>query len=224
MNSRLLIFSILGILMMQFCFSENIEEGKIYIVSNLTFQDAISVKGIMSENDIMLITDQNFLPKETENFLNNVSNKEIIIVGGNFVIKENVRKKIKEIAKLKNLTVKEIYGKEAEDTAFELIKFKNFSNINTIIIVNKNSVDDCFSASSITSFLNFPIAYTEKEEIPNSTINIIEKFNVKEIIIVGGEGIISKKVENVIKKYNVKISRKWGITAKDTNEEVKKFL
>lgn len=225
MVRKVLMFLIIFVFLVMQCIAENIsqEQGKIYIVTNLTYQDAISVSGIMDESDVMLITDPNFLPNETENFLNNITNREIIIVGGNFVIKDNVRKKIKDIARLRNCKVREIYGKEAEDTTKEIIKFKN-KKINALVIVNKNSIDDCFSSSSLASLLNFSIAYTEKDTLPNSTKEIIEKYKVKEIIIVGGKGIVSEGVENFLRKYNTKITRLWGITAKDTNEKVYEFL
>lgn len=98
-----------------------------------------------------------------------------------------------------------IAGKNRYETA-ALISDK--INSSTAILVNGLSLADGLSASGLSGTLNAPILLTEVNTIPQSTLNRINSVNT--IYLVGGEGVISKNIENKLKNLGKNIIRLGG--------------
>lgn len=67
---------------------------------------------------------------------------------------------------------------------------------------------DGLSASRLSGSLNAPILLTEVNKIPDSTLIRIE--NVNTVYLVGGEGVISKDIEDKLKKSGKTVIRLGG--------------
>ncbi len=90
-------------------------------------------------------------------------------------------------------------------------KIADKQNYNTAILINSdNSLADGLSASGLAGALNAPILMTKQNQIPNTTMERLNK--AKTVYIIGSESTISKNVENQLlskrrlyKEYLVKI-------------------
>ncbi|WP_101772226.1 cell wall-binding repeat-containing protein [Peptostreptococcus faecalis] len=98
---------------------------------------------------------------------------------------------------------KRIAGSDRYETAVEIAKsYKTMLNkdIDTVVITNADSYADALSASPLASRKNAAILLTKSDKLSNTTKEYIKSnSSIKNIIIVGGEGSISKNVENELK-------------------------
>lgn len=103
------------------------------------------------------------------------------------------------------LPIEYLAGKNRYETA-GLIADK--INYNTAILVNATSLVDGLSASGLSGSVNAPILLTDTNKIPDITLDKIKNSNT--IYLVGGEGVISKSIENQIKKLGKEVIRLGG--------------
>ncbi|WP_292460719.1 cell wall-binding repeat-containing protein [Methanothermococcus sp.] len=96
------------------------------------------------------------------------------------------------------------------------------SLVNNIIITNENWAD-YIAATEYAYKLNGIILQTEGNKLNPNVENIIRSINPKKIIIVGGPLVVSKNIENKLKKYG-KVIRIWGPTRVETDEKILKLL
>ena len=97
-----------------------------------------------------------------------------------------------------------IMGKNRYETAAKIADelVKNNVSYNSVILVNSDkSMADGLSAASLSGKKNAPILLVKKDSIPAESMAKIEK--AKNVYIIGGEGAISKKVENQLKGKNI---------------------
>lgn len=106
---------------------------------------------------------------------------------------------------VKALSVEYIAGSDRYETASLIANKFDYS---TVILVNGLAIVDGLSASGLSGTLNAPILLTESELIPNSTLNKIQKAN--SIYLIGGEGVISKKLEQDLKNSGKNVIRLGG--------------
>lgn len=121
-----------------------------------------------------------------------------------------------------SLTV--IGGATRFETAVELSKSK-FTNADTVVLINRNAILDGVSATPLATALGAPILYTESNYLQSATKNEISRLQVKKVVIVGGEGVITNNVVNEIKSMGISsVDRLGGATRYDTALQVAKYI
>lgn len=105
----------------------------------------------------------------------------------------------------KALSVDYLAGIDRYETAALIADKMSYS---TAILVNGYSLVDGLSASGLSGALNAPILLTEKDSIPNVTLNKIK--NASTIYLIGGEHVISKNIENKLINMGKNIKRLSG--------------
>lgn len=120
----------------------------------------------------------------------------------------------------------QIIGQDRYDTASQISnKGWDESNIESIVLVNGDSIADGITATPLADAYNAPILLSKKDSLPKETIDEIKRLKVKKIILVGGINSISKNVEDEIYKLtSTKPVRLSGISRYETSLEVAKYL
>ncbi len=97
-------------------------------------------------------------------------------------------------------------GRSRFDTSVEVAKAYSLrlnKIIDTIILVDGNNYPDALSSAPVAALNNGAILLTQRDKLPNSVANFIRNNkNIKKVIIVGGEGSVSKSVEREIGTLN----------------------
>lgn len=106
---------------------------------------------------------------------------------------------------VKALPIEYLAGKDRYETAALLSDKMSYT---TVILVNGNSLVDGLSASGLSGTLNAPILLTEKDTIPEVTLNKIK--NANSIYLIGGEHVISKNIEYTLQNMGKSIKRLSG--------------
>ena len=108
-----------------------------------------------------------------------------------------------------------IVGSNRYETASLIAEKMSYNNA---ILVNGTALVDGLSASGLSGTINAPILLTETNYIPSSTINALK--NVNNVYIVGGEGVVSKGIEEELKKQGKTVIRLGGTSRYETSLKV----
>lgn len=110
-------------------------------------------------------------------------------------------------------------GKNRFETAVEISKeFERGDKIENVLICSNMAWADAMSSSPLSAYKNAPILLTEKNKLtPETKQRLKEMRSVKNIIILGGEGIISNKVFLELKAMKFNVERIGGKDRYETN-------
>lgn len=108
-----------------------------------------------------------------------------------------------------------IVGSNRYETAALIAEKMNYENA---ILVNGTSLVDGLSASGLSGTVNAPILLTETNYIPSSTLKTLK--NVNNVYIVGGEGVVSKGIEEELKRQGKTTIRLGGLSRYETSLKV----
>ena len=120
-----------------------------------------------------------------------------------------------------NYTSDNITGKNRYETSGLIAdRQKEYSSV--ILVNSDSSLSDGLSASSLAGALNAPILLVSKDNVSSETIQRI--VGIDKIYIVGGNEVISSKVENQLKEINkeLRVERIAGKDRFDTSYKIAK--
>ncbi len=106
---------------------------------------------------------------------------------------------------------------------FVLIINVSAQDVDTLILVSNKNYPDMMVSAPVSEKFGIPIIITGGDSISEETMNVINGFSPKKIIIVGGPAVVSEDIENTLnKKYEV--IRLWGVTRYGTAEAVAEYF
>ena len=115
-------------------------------------------------------------------------------------------------------------GSTRYETAVEISKSK-FSKANVVVLVNGYALVDGLASTPLASYFNAPLLLTENNTLGSATKAEIQRLQAKNIVIIGGTGVVSLNVENELRAMGMaSITRLGGSTRYDTALEVAKYI
>ncbi len=172
----------------------NVKEGTTIVIANgENFPDALSISSIAAYKGYpIFITPSGSLPNEVEEKIKEIKPSKVYIVGGSSSISSSIEDKLKEISK----DVVRIEGKDRYETSMNICK--NFDeNLENLVIASGEAFPDALSGTALAAKFKAPIIITDGNNVSNLKEYIKNK-KFKKIIILGGEGAVSKNVQNVL--------------------------
>ncbi|WHZ02783.1 cell wall-binding repeat-containing protein [Neobacillus sp. YX16] len=143
------------------------------------------------------------------------------------VIEVTAVDKSDNISDVASLTVtkklKTLIGPTRYSTAV-MVSQTGWNTSNTVLLVNGFAIVDGLTATPLATAKDAPILLTEADSIPQVTLDELARLKAKEIILIGGEGVISHQVESVLKEKGYKFTRIGGLSRKDTSLMIAKEL
>lgn len=82
--------------------------------------------------------------------------------------------------------------------------------VDTIILANGFNFPDAVCSTPLTKIYNAPILLTHENNLTPSTAKQIKKMKIKNVVIVGGEGVVTKTVENQLKDIGISKIERYG--------------
>lgn len=92
------------------------------------------------------------------------------------------------------------------------------------ILASGENYPDALCAAPLAAKFAAPILLTSQNKLEEETKDQFSYLNVKKVIIVGGEGVISAKVEEAIKNLGIEVLRAAGLNRYETSLEVAKMM
>jgi len=148
----------------------------------------------------ILLTDKGAIDTATMNEIIRLKAKYIFILGGTGVISADVENSLKN----SSYTVERIYDMDRYKTA---VKIGKYINTNTVIITTGDDYPDALAIGPFAAKNSYPILFTTKDTLNSDTKQALISWNIKNAIIVGGPGVVSKAVEDEINSMQIKATR-----------------
>lgn len=117
-----------------------------------------------------------------------------------------------------------IVGKNRYETAIEVSKKGWPNGATNAVLVNDTSIVDALSATPFAKAKDAPILLTKKDTLNEETKQQLKTLGVKNVYIIGGEGVVSKKIEEQLKAENINTDRIQGLNREATSIEIAKRL
>ncbi|MEL5897858.1 cell wall-binding repeat-containing protein [Clostridium sporogenes] len=172
-----------------------VKEGTpIVIVNGLNFADALSVSAPASIKGYpVLLSGNKALPEYAKSIIKTAKSSEVYIIGGEGVLNKNIENEIKKIQSSAKIT--RINGKDRYETSLRVNE--HFANRETVIMASGTNYPDALSGSALAGKLNASLLLVNDGSL-NNQIEFIDKEKTDGVILLGGEGVLSKKVQNAI--------------------------
>ena len=117
-----------------------------------------------------------------------------------------------------------IIGKNRYETAIEVSKKGWPNGATNAVLVNYTSIVDALSATPFAKAKDAPILLTKKDTLNEETKQQLKTLGVKNVYIIGGEGVVSKEIEEQLKSENINTDRIQGLNREATSIEIAKRL
>lgn len=164
----------------------------------------------------MLLTNPNSLSAEARIALTGAS--RVFILGGEGAISTAVENQVKAIAS----GVKRIYDQTRYETSVSIATESGYKG--SYILTSGSNYPDALSATALLSKEKSPILLTRTGDLPLKVKNHLSKDAGAFITIIGGEGVVSRAVENELKSLGHSVHRISGFTRFETSQKVAEEL
>lgn len=157
-------------------------------------------------------------------FFNDGTNSGIVISDVGSASGDEISFKVTFPNKNENAKFTQVIGSDRYDTAAKLSR-ENFENSDTVILANGLALADGLAITPLASYIKAPILLVRKDTIPIQTMNEIKRIGARNIIIVGGEAVISNSIYRELNKLGIQnIKRLSGDNRYETSIEIAKFI
>ncbi|WP_282173963.1 Ig-like domain-containing protein [Cytobacillus firmus] len=112
--------------------------------------------------------------------------------------------------------IQKLVGKTRYTTAVEISQ-AGWDKSETVFLVNGWAIADGLTATPLASAKNAPILLTTKNYLPEETLAEIERLKAKNIVLIGGSGVISDQIKSNLLSKGHTVTRIGGKTRYDTS-------
>ncbi|WP_373899185.1 cell wall-binding repeat-containing protein [Haloimpatiens sp. FM7315] len=184
----------------------------VILASGENFPDALCAVPLSKKFDApILLSGKDYIAEETLKEIQRLKPKKIFIMGLDGSISKEIENKVKK--SVANLEVERVGGKDRYETS---VKAAEKINSSKAVITSGENYADALSIASIAAQMDMPIVLSCKESIPSKAQEYIKSRNIKEAMLIGGEGVLSKNIEN---KF-AKVERIGGLDRYETNSKI----
>ena len=107
---------------------------------------------------------------------------------------------------LADTTSEKLVGENRIETAIKVSK-SNWKTADTVVLVNEKAIADALAITPLAEEKNAPILLTGKDGLNKSTKAEIQRLGAKNVILAGGNSVLSEKLEKELKELNLNIDR-----------------
>lgn len=117
-----------------------------------------------------------------------------------------------------------LIGTTRYETAIKVSEQGWSNGATNVVLVSGTAIADALSATPFANAINAPILLTQKDSLNKETRTKLKELATKNVYIVGGEGVVSKNIEEELKEDGITVDRIYGATRESTALEVAKRL
>ncbi|QBP42031.1 cell wall-binding repeat-containing protein [Paenisporosarcina antarctica] len=155
---------------------------KAIVTDGFSFPDALTISSYAAQNGYpILLTKTNSLPSETKDALQSIPNT--IVMGGTLAVSTSVFDQLNKPVR--------IAGKSRYETAVAVIEMLDLST-DKVYVATGEAFADAMTGSVLAAKNKAPIILVRHNGIPQPTADLIEKYDIRNFTLLGGELAIGK--------------------------------
>lgn len=163
------------------------------------FADALTAVPLAYKKDApILLTRSTKLRDQTLREIKRLKAKNIIIIGGPEAINNNIQSTLQNVG----LNVRRINGNSRTETALLIAQEIAPNGSKQVFVVNGYNFPDALSIAPYAARNGIPILITQRDLLPNVTVNALEQLNAQETILVGGPDVVKDSIKNKLPGVN----------------------
>ena len=178
----------------------NVPKGTpVAIASGLNFPDALSISSTAGSIQMPIYLVGKDIKEDTINKIKEISPSTIYIAGGTTVISSKIENELKSIT----TDIVRFDGQDRYDTSLKIANHFNLFT-DTILVANALNFPDALSSSVLASKKNAPVILVPAKGDVSKQKDFVYHNNVKHIIAVGGESVVSKQlIDDLVSTENI---------------------
>ena len=183
------------------------QANSVVLANSMSFHDALIGTSFAYLKDApILITASNSLEDKVLTEIKRLQAKTIYILGNQQSISSLVENQLKKSYQVIRLGDIDKLG-TAVKVGQEIRKIKQFDKV---FIATQENFPDALAAAPISAQFTYPILFSHKDSLRGDTKKALSDWGISQVFIVGGENVVSAKVEAELKQQGIKVIRIGG--------------
>jgi len=192
----------------------------VYIATGANFPDALAGSAASGGVGPILLVTKDAVGGPTTTELKRLKPKKIVVLGGTGVVSQAVESKLKEH------TTGEVTRQAGSDrySTAAAISAKHFDpGAPVAYVATGEDFPDALTGGPAAAELGGPILLAQKTKLPQATVAELKRLKPKEIVVLGGTGVVSETVEKALADHTSgKVSRLAGADRYSTGATISK--
>lgn len=122
-----------------------------------------------------------------------------------------------------NIGINRLSGQDRYGTSNAVVS-QGWKKSEYAVLVNSQMFADAITSAPLSKKYNAPILLTDSNSLTDSTKQKLQELGVKNVIIIGGTGVVSDNVKNTVESMGLSVRRIWGQDRYETSVNVAKEL
>lgn len=171
----------------------------VYVATGQDYPDALAGAARAGfNNGPVLLVHPDRVPKATRDAMKAINPYRVVVLGGPTAVNSTVAQELRNLTRAKNL--QRVAGQDRYATAAELARYYP-NGLDTVVIATGQVFPDALSGAARAGKQNGPVLLVTANSVGRTTRDALTYLNPKKILIVGGTGVVSNKVETILKDY-----------------------
>ncbi len=171
----------------------------VYVATGSSYPDALAGAARAGFNDgPVLLTKQDRIPTATREAMAAINPYRVVVLGGGQAVSKSVARDLKEMTRSSNL--QRVAGKDRYQTAAALAMYYP-NGVDTVVIATGNEFPDALAGAARAGDRHGPVLLVRPNQLGAAAEQALAHLDPKNIVIVGGPGVVSKKVATLLQDY-----------------------
>lgn len=191
---------------------ETLNGSFVILASGDSFPDSLAASPLGAYLDSpILLTKNGKLSESVKEELKRLNPTHVLMMGGQNAISSGVENEVKNL----EIDTRRIYGLDRYETAIAINELIPYTS-NKAFVVSGQNYPDALSIASYSGSMQYPVLFVQKNNIPQTVRKYMEENDISKTYVIGGQGIISSKVEDNLPGH----FRIFGLNRYETNTKV----
>lgn len=171
----------------------------VYVATGTDYPDALAGAARAGYNNgPVLLVQPGKVPEATRRAMQVLKPYRVVVLGGPNAVNGAVANELRDLTRAKNL--QRVAGQDRYQTAAELAKYYP-NGLDTVVIATGEVFPDALSGAARAGQQNGPVVLVKANSLSVATREVLTYLRPEQILLVGGKGVVSTKVENLLKDY-----------------------
>lgn len=169
----------------------------VFVATGIDYPDALAAAARAgSIGAPVLLTKSDRLPAATAGELERLDPQEVVVLGGDGAIEDEVVEAIEESARVE---ARRLAGKDRYGTAALIAA--EFGSSDTVYVATGRDYPDALAGAARAGRSDAPVLLVRPDTVPDATASALTELGVEQIVLLGGEGVVDEDVEIALTEW-----------------------